>query len=178
MISSTENHGPLADIRVLDLSRVLAGPYCSMMLGDMGASVIKVEQPGSGDDTRSWGPPFAEGESAYYLAVNRNKRSVTLNLKDPRGQRIARELASQSDIVIENFKLGTLEKLGLGYEQLRETNPRLIFCSISGYGPDGPYAERPGYDIAAQAMGGLMSITGASDGEPMKAGLPLADLTP
>src|SRR5215207_207526 len=136
MSSSTENRGPLADIRVLDLSRVLAGPYCSMMLGDMGASVIKVEQPGSGDDTRRWGPPFADGESAYYLAVNRNKRSVTLNLKDPRGEQILRELASQSDIVIENFKLGTLENLGLSYEQLREANPRLIFCSISGYGPD------------------------------------------
>jgi formyl-CoA transferase len=177
MTTTPENHGPLADIRVLDLSRVLAGPYCSMMLGDMGASVIKVEQPGSGDDTRRWGPPFAEGESAYYLAVNRNKRSITLNLKDPEGQKIVRDLATQSDIVIENFKLGTLEKLGLGYEQLREINPRLIFCSISGYGPDGPYADRPGYDIAAQAMGGLMSLTGAADGEPMKAGLPLADLT-
>ncbi|MFN0072465.1 MAG: CaiB/BaiF CoA transferase family protein [Chloroflexota bacterium] len=169
--------GPLADLRVLDLSRVLAGPYCAMMLGDMGASVIKVEQPGSGDDTRRWGPPFAEGESAYFLAVNRNKRSITLNIKEPRGQEILQQLVARSDVLIENFKHGTLEHLGFGYDALHAQYPKLIYCSISGYGADGPYANRPGYDIAAQAMGGLMSLTGAPDGDPMKAGLPLADLT-
>ena len=148
--------GPLSDLRVLDLSRVLAGPYCAMMLGDMGADVIKVEQPGNGDDTRRWGPPFAGGESAYYLSVNRNKRSVTLNLKDPRGQRILRRLIDQSDVLIENFKQGTLDRLGFGYSDVHAMRPSLIYCSISGYGADGPYADRPGYDIAAQAMGGLI----------------------
>jgi glutaryl-CoA transferase len=169
--------GPLTDIRVLDLSRVLAGPYCAMMLGDMGADVIKVEQPGSGDDTRRWGPPFAGGESAYYLSVNRNKRSITLNLKEPRGQKILRGLIDHSDVLIENFKQGTLDRLGFGYSAVHAMRPSLIYCSISGYGADGPYADRPGYDIAAQAMGGLMSLTGTPDGEPLKAGLPLADLT-
>jgi formyl-CoA transferase len=169
--------GPLSDIRVLDLSRVLAGPYCAMMLGDMGADVIKVEQPGTGDDTRRWGPPFAGGESAYYLSVNRNKRSITLNFKEPRGQAILRSLIGNSDILIENFKQGTLDRLGFGYDAVREWNSELIFCSISGFGADGPYSDRPGYDIAAQAMGGLMSLTGTPDGEPLKAGLPLADLT-
>ena len=169
--------GPLSDIRVLDLSRVLAGPYCAMMLGDMGADVIKVEQPGSGDDTRRWGPPFAEGESAYYLSVNRNKRSITLNLKEPEGQDVLRRLIAQSDVLVENFKQGTLERLGFGFDEVHQWHPKLIYCSISGFGADGPYSSRPGYDIAAQAMGGLMSITGAPDGEPLKAGLPLADLT-
>jgi formyl-CoA transferase len=148
-----------------------------MMLGDMGADVIKVEQPGSGDDTRRWGPPFAEGESAYYLAVNRNKRSMTLNLKEPRGQEVLRRLIGRSDILIENFKQGTLGRLGFGYQDVHDWHPELIYCSISGFGADGPYSSRPGYDIAAQAMGGLMSITGAPGGEPLKAGLPLADLT-
>jgi formyl-CoA transferase len=148
-----------------------------MMLGDMGADVIKVEQPGTGDDTRRWGPPFAAGESAYYLSVNRNKRSLTLNLKEPRGQEVLRRLIGQSDILIENFKEGTLDRLGFGYEAVHDRHPELIYCSISGFGADGPYADRPGYDIAAQAMGGLMSLTGTPEGEPLKAGLPLADLT-
>jgi formyl-CoA transferase len=148
-----------------------------MMLGDMGADVIKVEQPGTGDDTRRWGPPFAGGESAYYLSVNRNKRSITLNLKEPRGQDILRRLIDKSDVLIQNFKAGTMDRLGFGYSQVHAMRPTLIYCSISGFGADGPYADRPGYDIAAQAMGGLMSLTGTRDGEPLKAGLPLADLT-
>lgn len=176
MTSPAPATGPLTGLRVLDLSRVLAGPFCTMMLGDLGADVIKVEQPGTGDDTRRWGPPFAEGESAYYLAINRNKRSVTLDLKRPRVQELLLDLVRQSDVVVENFKRGTLERLGLGYERLRPECPGLIYCSISGYGPDGPYADRPGYDIAAQAMGGLMSVTGERDGQPLKAGVALADL--
>ena len=170
--------GPLADVRVVDLTRILAGPYLSMMLGDMGADVVKVEQPGSGDDTRRWGPPFIDGESSYYLAVNRNKRSVTLNLKDARAREILLQLVRDADIVLENFKTGTMERLGLGYEDtLRELNPRLVYGSITGYGRSGPYAERPGYDYMAQAMGGIMSVTGEPDGEPMKYGVAIADLT-
>ncbi|MCL4425788.1 MAG: CoA transferase, partial [Firmicutes bacterium] len=133
--------GPLSDIKVLDLSRVLTGPYCSMMLADMGAEVIKVELPGRGDDTRQWGPPYLGTESYYYLSVNRNKKSVTLNLKDPRGRQIALEMARRADVVIENFRPGTMEDLGLGYDTLREINPRLIFASITGFGPDGPVDE-------------------------------------
>jgi len=170
--------GPLSDLRVVDLTRVLAGPYLGMMLGDMGGDVIKIEQPGSGDDTRSWGPPYVEGESTYYLAINRNKRSVTLNLKHPRARELLLKLVEQADILVENFKVGTMERLGLGYEQhLQELNPRLIYCSITGYGRDGPYAERPGYDYMAQGMGGIASVTGEPDGEPMKYGVAIADLT-
>lgn len=170
--------GPLSDLRVIDLTRVLAGPYLTMMLGDMGADVVKIEQPGSGDDTRRWGPPYLDGESTYYLAVNRNKRSVTLNLKHPRARELLLDLVRGADILVENFKVGTLERLGLGYEQhLREVNPRLVYCSITGYGPSGPYAGRPGYDYMAQAMGGVMSVTGEPSGEPMKFGVAIADLT-
>ena len=169
--------GPLKGIRVLDLSRVLAGPYCTMVLGDLGADVIKVERPGSGDDTRAWGPPWAGGESAYYLSVNRNKRSVTLDIKQPEAQEIIRDLAAKSDIVVENYKLGTLEKLGIGYEQLSELNPRLIWATISGYGPDGPFANRPGYDFVAQGEAGIMAITGEPDGAPMKVGVAIVDVT-
>ena len=168
---------PLHGIRVLDLSRVLAGPYCTMMLGDLGAEVIKIEQPGVGDETRRWGPPFAGGESAYYLAVNRNKKSVTLDLKQARGREIARALARVSDVLIENFKVGTLDALGLGYETLRADHPGLIWCSISGYGQDGPYADRAGYDFVAQGEGGIMSITGEPEGEPMKVGVAIVDIT-
>jgi formyl-CoA transferase len=167
----------LAGVRVLDLSRVLAGPYCTMLLGDLGADVLKVEQPGHGDDTRAWGPPYAGGESGYYLSVNRNKRSLTLDLKQPAGQEIIRALARESDIVVENFKLGTLERLGLGYPQLSEVNPRLIWATISGYGPDGPDADRPGYDFVAQGEAGIMAITGEPDGEPMKVGVAIVDVT-
>ena len=171
-------NGPLSDLKVVDLTRVLAGPYLTMMLGDMGADVVKIEQPGSGDDTRRWGPPFVEGESTYYLAVNRNKRSVTLNLKHPRCRDILLDMIRDADIVVENFKVGTMERMGLGYEDvLRPLNPRLVYCSVTGYGRTGPYAERPGYDYMGQAMGGIMSVTGEPTGEPMKYGVAIADLT-
>ena len=168
--------GPLDGIRVLDLSRVLAGPFCTMILGDLGADVIKVEQPGSGDDTRQWGPPWAGGESAYYLCVNRNKRSITLNLKHERGREILLALARDCDVVVENFRVGMLDRLGIGYQALSARYPQLIWCSITGYGLDGPYAERAGYDFVAQGEGGLMSITGQPDGEPMKVGVAIVDL--
>jgi crotonobetainyl-CoA:carnitine CoA-transferase CaiB-like acyl-CoA transferase len=166
----------LEGIRVLDLSRIIAGPFCSQILGDMGADVIKVEQPGSGDETRTWGPPFANGEAVYFFCVNRNKRSVTINLKDPRGQVILLELVKRSDILLENFKPGTLTKLGLDYEVLRQENPRLIYCAISGFGRTGPYAERGGFDVIAQAVGGLMAITGDPDGPPVKVGVAMTDI--
>lgn len=168
---------PLDGIRVLDLSRVLAGPYCTMMLGDLGAEVIKVEQPGKGDDTRHWGPPWVGGESAYYMACNRNKKGITVNLKDERGKEIIRELARQSDVVVENFKVGALDRMGLGYEALSALNPGLVWCSITGYGQDGPYADRAGYDVIAQGEGGIMSVTGEPDGEPMKVGIAIVDIT-
>jgi len=168
---------PLSDVRVIDLSRVLAGPYCTMMLGDLGAEVIKVEQPGVGDETRQWGPPFAGGESAYYLCVNRNKKAITLNLKSERGREILRELIQRGDVLVENFRVGTMEGWGLGYEALREINPGLIYCTISGYGPDGPYWDRPGYDFVIQAEGGIMSITGPVEGPPYKVGVAIVDIT-
>lgn len=172
----------LADLTVLDLSRVLAGPYGTMVLGDFGAQIIKVEQPGRGDDTRQWGPPFTpHGQSAYFVSVNRNKRSITLNLKSEEGRAILRELAVQADVLIENFKVGTMDRLGLGYAALREANPGLIYCSITGYGQTGPYKERPGYDTVIQAQGGLMSITGpttdGSDGDPFKVGVAIVDVS-
>jgi formyl-CoA transferase len=166
----------LQNIRVLDLSRVLAGPYCTMLLGDYGADVVKVEVPGRGDDTRQWGPPFTGGESAYYLSVNRNKRSITVHLKSPDGQDIIRRLAAQADVLVENFEAGALKRFGLDFERMRALNPRLIYCSITGYGQNGPYSDRPGYDFIIQAEGGLMSITGEPDGEPVKVGVAIADL--
>ena len=166
---------PLQGIRVLDLSRVLAGPYCTMVLGDLGADVIKVESP-EGDETRGWGPPFAEGESAYYLCVNRNKRGIVVNLKTDEGKKILRELALQSDVLVENFRPGTLNKFGLDFETLHELNPRLIYCSITGFGQTGSMKDKPGYDFMIQAIGGLMSITGEPDGEPMKTGVAVVDL--
>lgn len=175
--------GALSDIRILDFTRVLAGPYCTQMLSDFGAEVIKIEQPGAGDGTRGWGPPWVRSrdgsadQSAYFLSVNRNKRSVTLNLKHERGRAIALRLAARSDVLIENFMPGTLDGLGLGYAALREVNPRLIVCSITGYGQDGPYRDRPGYDFMIQAQGGIMSITGPEDGEPYKVGVAIADIT-
>jgi formyl-CoA transferase len=168
---------PLEGIRVLDLSRVLAGPYCTMTLGDLGADVIKVEQPGAGDDTRRWGPPWAGTESAYYLCVNRNKRSITLDLKSDEGKEILTSLAKSSDIVVENFKVGALDRMGLGYRDLSRVNPGLIWCSITGYGQDGPYASRAGYDFVAQGEAGIMSITGEINGEPMKVGVAIVDIT-
>ena len=166
---------PLQGIRVLDLSRVLAGPYCTMVLGDLGADVIKVEPP-EGDETRGWGPPFAEGESAYYLCVNRNKRDVVVNLKTDEGKTILRELAIQSDVLVENFRPGTLNKFGLDFETLHALNPKLIYCSITGFGQTGSMKDKPGYDFMIQASGGLMSITGEPDGEPMKTGVAVVDL--
>lgn len=167
----------LAGIRVLDLSRVLAGPYCSMLLADYGADVIKVEQPGRGDDTRQWGPPWLGGESAYYLSLNRNKRSLTVNLKTEAGRDIVRALAAQSDILIENFLPGVTAEWGLGYDTLAAGHPGLIYCSITGYGQTGPYRDRPGYDFIIQAQGGLMSITGPADGPPHKVGVAIVDIT-
>ena len=176
MTGAEGNTRMLAGIRVLDLSRVIAGPVCTQILGDLGAEVIKIEQPGVGDDTRAWGPPFLNGESAYFFCVNRNKRSVTLNLKDPRGRAILRELAKQSDVLVENFKPGTLAKLGLDWDVLHLDNPRLVFCAISGFGRTGPGAERGGYDVIVQAVGGLMGITGDPEGPPVKVGVAMTDI--
>jgi crotonobetainyl-CoA:carnitine CoA-transferase CaiB-like acyl-CoA transferase len=159
--------GPLSHIRVLDLSRVLAGPWAAQNLADLGAEVIKIERPGAGDDTRGWGPPWLKdgagkdsSESAYFQAVNRNKKSVTLDISRPEGQKIARELAMKSQVLIENYKVGTLKRYGLDFDSLKKDNPGLIYCSVTGFGQDGPYAPRPGYDFIFQGMGGLMSITG------------------
>src|SRR4051794_16406638 len=166
----------LKGIRVLDLSRVLAGPYCTMMLGDLGADVIKVESP-FGDDTRRWGPPYVGSESAYYLCCNRNKRSVVLDLSTGEGRDILRQLALKSDIIVENFRLGTMEKWGLGFEELSVQKPDLIYCEISGYGRTGPSAHLPGYDYVIQGAGGIMSVNGEPDGPPMKVGVAIVDLT-
>lgn len=179
--------GALDGIRVLDLSRVLAGPWASQTLADLGAEVIKVERPGNGDDTRGWGPPYAKnadgedtGEAAYYLSANRGKKSLTVDMTTAEGQKIIRDLAAKSDVVIENFKVGGLAKYGLDYASLKAVNDRLVYCSITGFGQDGPYAKRAGYDFMIQAMGGLMSLTGAPDhepgGQPMKVGVAVADI--
>jgi crotonobetainyl-CoA:carnitine CoA-transferase CaiB-like acyl-CoA transferase len=166
---------PLHGIRVLDLSRVLAGPYCTMVLGDLGADVIKVESP-EGDETRTWGPPFAEGESAYYLCINRNKRSIVVDFKTGEGRADLRRLIGESDVLVENFRPGTLSRFALDFESASALNPALIYCSISGFGQTGPLRDKPGYDFMIQAMGGLMSITGEPDGVPMKVGVAVADL--
>ncbi len=179
--------GALSHLRVLDLSRVLAGPWAGQILADLGAEVIKVERPGNGDDTRAWGPPFLKdaygestGEAAYYLSANRNKQSVTIDFTQPEGQRLVRELAAKSDILIENFKVGGLQAYGLDYASLKEVNPDLIYCSITGFGQTGPYAKRAGYDFMIQGLGGLMSLTGRPDGEegagPVKVGVALTDI--
>ncbi len=183
----SSSSGPLSHVRVLDLSRILAAPWAGQILADLGAEVIKVERPGAGDDTRAWGPPFlkdAEGrdtrEAGYYLAVNRGKRSITVSLDKPEGQRIVRELAMKSDIVLENYKAGTLERYGLDQASLRKLNPRLIYCSVTGFGQTGPRKDQPAYDFLIQAMGGLMSVTGERDGKPgggpQKVGIPIVDL--
>jgi crotonobetainyl-CoA:carnitine CoA-transferase CaiB-like acyl-CoA transferase len=187
MNSTSATPGALAGIRVLDLSRVLAGPWCTQMLADLGADVVKVERPGLGDDTRQWGPPFlkdAEGndthQASYFTACNRNKRSVTIDMATPEGQALIKQMALQADIVVENFKVGGLKQYGLDHESLRALNPRLIYCSVTGFGQDGPYAERAGYDLMVQAMTGLMSITGRADNEPgggpMRVGVAVIDL--
>ncbi|HZH47390.1 MAG TPA: CaiB/BaiF CoA-transferase family protein [Roseococcus sp.] len=174
----TESTGPLRGIRVLDLTRVLAGPTCTQMLGDLGAEIIKIEKPGSGDDTRGFAPPFwpETKESAYFLGVNRNKRSVTLDIAKAEGQAVIHALLAHCDILVENFKVGALAKYGLAWEDLRAKYPRLIYCSITGFGQTGPYAPRPGYDSLIQGMGGVMSLTGEPDGLPQKVGVPVADL--
>ncbi len=169
---------PLAGLRVLDLSRVLSGPYCTMNLGDAGAEVIKVEEPGQGDDTRGFGPPFVNGVSTYFLSINRNKKSLAVNLKDPQGIALVRSLADQSDVVVENFRPGVAARLGLGHEALRASNPRLIYCSISGFGHQGlpEYTQLPGYDVVVQGLSGLQHLTGAADGPPTKVGVSISDL--
>jgi len=167
----------LEGIKVLDLSRALAGPYCTMMLADMGAEVIKLEMPGRGDDSRSWGPPFVEGESAYFMSINRNKKSITLNMKSDKSTEIIHKLIKQSDVLVENFRPGAMERLGLGYEQVKAMNPRIVYCSISGFGQDGPYRMLPGFDQVLQGMGGLMSITGELGGPPIKVGVAIADIS-
>ena len=175
--------GALSHVRVLDLSRVLAGPWASQLLADLGAEVVKIERPGAGDESRGWGPPWlatpdgAETrESAYFACANRGKKSVTVDLASPEGQAIVRRLAARSDVLLENFKVGSLSRLGLGWEDLSALNPRLVYCSITGFGQSGPYKDRPGYDFVVQAMGGLMSVTGEPDGEPMKAGVAMTDI--
>ena len=175
--------GPLSGLLVLDLTRILAGPFCTQILGDLGAEVIKVERPGLGDDTRNFAPPFLKDingedtkESAYFIGANRNKRSVAIDIAKPDGQALIRKIAEKSDVLVENFKFGNLLRYGLSYNDLRSHNPRLVYCSITGFGQTGPYAERPGYDPLIQAMGGFMSVTGEPNGEPMKAGVPIADI--
>lgn len=172
----TARPAPLTGKRVLDLSRVLAGPWCTMILGDLGAEVIKIENPDGGDDTRKWGPPYAGSESAYYLCTNRNKKSVAIDLSCAAGQEAVRALAAISDVVVENYKLGGLEKYGLDYACLKAINPRLVYCSISGYGRESPRAAEPGYDYVIQAEGGLMSVTGDADRPPVRVGVAVADL--
>jgi crotonobetainyl-CoA:carnitine CoA-transferase CaiB-like acyl-CoA transferase len=179
---SKTSDSALAGVRVLDLSRVLAGPWATQILGDLGAEVIKIEKPGDGDDTRAWGPPFLttpggeRGDAAYYLAANRNKRSVTIDFSKPEGAELIRKLVPQCQIVVENFKVGGLAKYGLDYASIRQLNPALVYCSVTGFGQTGPYAQRPGYDFMIQAMGGAMSLTGDPAGEPTKSALPIADL--
>ncbi|RPI44818.1 MAG: CoA transferase, partial [Betaproteobacteria bacterium] len=177
----------LSNIRVLDLSRILAGPWCAQVFADLGAEVIKIERPGTGDDTRGWGPPFVKdrngkqcADSAYYQCANRAKKSVTVDISKPEGQALIREIAVHADVLLENFKVGDLARYGLGYEHIRAINPRIVYCSITGFGQTGPYRDRAGYDFMIQGMGGLMSITGERDelpgGGPQKAGVAIADL--
>ena len=179
---SSPASAPLAGLRVLELARILAGPWCGQLLADLGAEVIKVERPGGGDDTRTWGPPFLKGAdgaelgAAYFHSTNRGKRSVAVDFETEDGQKVIRDLARQSDVLIENFKVGGLKKYGLDYESLKKENPRLIYCSVTGFGQDGPYAPRAGYDFLVQGMGGIMDLTGAPDGEPQKVGVAFADI--
>ena len=179
----TTNTGPLKGLRILDMSRILAGPTCTQILGDLGADVIKIERPGAGDDTRKWGPPYVKdsdgndtSESAYYLCANRNKRSLTVDITKPEGQQIIRKLAAKCDVLIENYKVGGLKKYGLDYSAMKDEFPDLIYCSISGFGQTGPKSHRLGYDFMIQAMGGIMSVTGEPDGSPMKVGVGIADV--
>ena len=168
--------GPLEGIRVIDLSHIVVGPFCSMILGDMGAEIIKIEMPNSGDGTRMWGPPFAGGESAYFFSLNRNKKSLTLNLKTDKGKEILRELIAKADVLIENFRPGTMDKLGFGYESAKKINPRMIFCSITAYGKTGPLAHEGGVDIVVAAEAGLIGITGEQNGPPSRVGVAITDV--
>ena len=174
--------GPLAGLRVLELARILAGPWAGQILADLGADVIKVERKGVGDDTRAWGPPFVAGadgghlDAAYFHGTNRGKRSIELDFDSEEGRRIVKKLAARSDVVLENFKVGSLAKFGLDYASLARDNPRLIYCSVTGFGQTGPYAARAGYDLMAQGMGGFMGLTGHPDGEPLRSGVPISDI--
>jgi crotonobetainyl-CoA:carnitine CoA-transferase CaiB-like acyl-CoA transferase len=172
----SSNDAPLSGTTVLDFTRVLSGPYCTMLLADMGARVIKIEQPGRGDDTRAWGPPFVNGESSYFLSINRNKESLTLDLKSPTARPIIDALLERTDVLVENFRPGTMNRLGLSYESLADRHPRLVYCSISGFGQSGPRSAEPGYDAVIQGEAGLMSITGAADGPPYRLGVAIADI--
>jgi formyl-CoA transferase len=182
-MNETPSHGsnsgqlPLAGVRVVDLTRVMTGPYCTMMLGDMGADIIKVEMPGKGDDTRAWGPPFVEGESTYFLSVNRNKRSIALDLKTDAAKGALWRLIDSADVLVENFSPGTAGRLGFGYDEVKERNPRIIYASISGFGQTGPSSQRTAYDLIVQGMSGMMSVTGHQEGQPTKLGVPIADIT-
>ncbi|XP_075414292.1 succinyl-CoA:glutarate CoA-transferase isoform X3 [Tenrec ecaudatus] len=174
--SGTDNMKPLEGLKILDLTRVLAGPFATMNLGDLGAEVIKVERPGVGDDTRTWGPPFVGSESTYFLSVNRNKKSIAVNIKDPKGVKIIKELAAVCDVFVENYVPGKLSKMGLGYEDIDKIAPHIIYCSITGYGQTGPMSQRAGYDAVASAVSGLMHITGPEDGDPVRPGVAMTDL--
>jgi formyl-CoA transferase len=169
--------GPLHGTRVVDLTRALAGPYCTLLLGDIGADVVKIEQPGSGDETRQWGPPFIEGESSYFMSVNRNKRSVTLDLKSDQGIDALRRLTRTADVLVENFRPGTMDRLGLSYEQAGQLNPSLVYCSVSGFGQTGPRSRQPAYDAILQGMGGIQYLSGEQDGGPTRVGVPIADIS-
>ena len=182
-MTAPDRTGPLKGLRVFDLTRILAGPTCTQLLGDLGAEIIKIERPGHGDDTRKWGPPFLKDENgedsdtaAYYLSANRNKRSLTLDIATPEGQALAKRLIAHCDVLVENFKVGGLAKFGLDYASIAEVKPDIVYCSITGFGQTGPYAPRAGYDYLAQGMGGIMSLTGESEGEPMKVGVGIADV--
>ena len=175
-VGTPDNTGPLAGIRVVDLTRVMTGPYCTMMLGDLGADVIKIERPGAGDDTRAWGPPFIEGESSYFMSINRNKRSVEIDLKSDFGQDVLWKLIDQADVVVENFAPGVIDRLGFGHEVVLERNPRVIYASISGFGQTGPSRNRTAYDLIVNGMSGMASVTGFRDGPPVKFGPPIADI--
>jgi glutaryl-CoA transferase len=169
--------GPLSGTRVVDLTRALAGPYCTLLLGDMGADVTKIELPGSGDETRQWGPPFVAGESSYFMSVNRNKRSVTLDLKSSEGLEVLRRLVRSADVLVENFRPGAMDRLGLAYDAAHDLNPSLVYCSVSGFGQTGPRARQPAYDAILQGMGGIQYLSGEADGGPTRVGVPIADIT-
>lgn len=169
---------PLRGVRILDLTRIVAGPYCTMILGDLGAEILKIERPGAGDEARKWGPPFvgASEEACYFIALNRNKKSVCIDIKSEKGRKILFDLAAKSDVLVENYVPGKLDELGLGFEDFRKTSPHLVYCSITGYGPEGPYRNKPGYDVIAASLGGLLHITGPENGEPVKVGVAMTDL--